>query len=350
MLGVVNTGPVRAISAVTLLAAGLSLGGTAATFTDETALLNEIGFTAHEIDRIDRGEIVARTTEADSSAIALAVAGTVPVPAAFYLDRLRDIESFKQTPEVLQIGRFGRPPAASDMTALTLAPEDVDDLRSCRVGNCGFKLDARGIEALARKDAQVHSASAGLREHLAEYVRRYVEGGNGALMEYRDGSRPRHIGDDLRRIGDRSRYLHQRWPALFGAVFGFDGTLPPGFDHFLYWSKETIGPRPVVSVTHVIISPVQDGGAAFATKQIYASHYGNASLGVTMLFDRSTPEAPRTRVVYLNRSRIDLLGGLFGPIKRPVIRSRAREGAERAMRGLRDRLERQYAAMRKTKG
>jgi hypothetical protein len=81
-----------------------------------------------------------------------------------------------------------------------------------------------------------------------------------------------------------------------------------------------------------------------ATKQLYASHYSEASLGVTILLDKGTVEAPRTLVIYVNRSRLDIFGGLLGPIKRPLVRSRAREGAERTMRQLRDRLEREYRA------
>ena len=83
-----------------------------------------------------------------------------------------------------------------------------------------------------------------------------------------------------------------------------------------------------------------------ATKSIYASHYGDASLGVTMLIEGGTPASPRTLVIYVNRSRLDVLGGVFGAIKRPLVRSRARDGAERTMRALRERTERQYREAR----
>lgn len=98
----------------------------------------------------------------------------------------------------------------------------------------------------------------------------------------------------------------------------------------------------MISLTHVVISPVQNGRAAIATKGIYASHYGDASLGLTLLLELGTPTAPRTLVVYVNRSRLDIMGGLFGAIKRPLIRSRARDGAARTMKALRDRTERQW--------
>lgn len=309
---------------------------------DETALLKEVGFSSHDIERIGRGEIVSRTIDSDGSAVALAVAGTIAVPPTFYLERFRDIESFKKTEEVQQIGRFGSPPAAADMATMTLDQEDIDDLRSCRVGGCGLKLDRRGIEAMARRDTRVETASAALREHLAAYTQRYLKSGNSALMEYHDSSPPGRITEQLHAISTRTPYL-RRWPALFDAVFSFNGTLPSGLEDFVYWSREKVGPRPVVSVTHAIITPPREGVAIVATKQLYVSHYGRASLGVTILLDKGTPAAPRMRIIYQNRSRVDVFGGILGPLKRPLVRSRARESAERMMNGLKVRLEKQYS-------
>ena len=312
---------------------------------DERALLTEIGFTAQEAQRIMRGDTVARTTHADSSAVALAVASTMAAPAAFYLEQLRDIESFKKSPEVHQIGRFGRQPSVADLAALTVEPSDVNDLKSCRAGDCGFKLDDEGIRALASREARMDSASAAMRRHLAAYTQRYLQSGNASLIEYHDASRPRRLADDLRLILEHSPYLRRAWPALDHAIGAFSGSLPAGLDGFVYWSKEKVGPRPVISVTHVIISPVKGGAAAIATKGIYASHYGHASLGLTILLDRTT-DAPRTRVISVNRSRLDVFDGLFGTIKRPLVRSRARDGAERVMTRLRERVEANYRARR----
>jgi hypothetical protein len=269
------------------------------------------------------------------------------VPGSYYLERFRAIESFKKSPEILQIGRFGTPPSEADLASLTLEGDDIDDLKGCRPGDCGLKLDAQGIARLARRDARADQSSAAMRQHLAEYVQRYLEAGNSSLMEYHDDPVPRRLAGELRTILERSEYLQREWPALYRAVGDFSGSLPDGLDGFVYWSKEKVGPRAVISVTHAVISPPRDGAAAIATKQLYGSHYSYGSLGVTMLLDKGTPEAPRTLVVYVNRSRLDIFGGLLGGIKRPLVRSRAREGAERTLRQLRDRLERDYGAGRK---
>lgn len=329
--------PMAALATVTLVA---GRAGPA----DEPALLKVLGFSAEDLQKISRGEVVGHTTEADASAVALSVAGTIQVPVSYYLDRLRAIESFKKSPEILQIGRFGPAPSPADLAALTLDRADLDYLKDCRLKNCGMKLDAQGIGQLARKAAAAPVLDVAMRQYLADYVQRYLQGGHPALIEYRDGSRPKPVAAELQSIVGHAGYLQQGWPTLYRAVADFQGTLPEGLDHFVYWSKEKIGPRAVISVTHTIISPLQNGAAAVATKQLYASHYSDGSLGVTMLFDKGTDDAPRTLVLYANRSRLDIFGGLFGSIKRPLVRSRARDGAERTMRLLRDRLERDYRA------
>lgn len=332
-------------AAVASCAIGAALSGVVAATPDEPTartLLERVGFTRHEIERINKREIVARTNDAEGSEVALAVATIMEVPAAFYLEKFRAIESFKTSPEVKQIGRFGRTPSAAEIAPLLLEEEDVDDLRDCRLDGCGLKLDAAGIAQVARRDATLASASSAMRAYLASYAARYLASGNSALMEYRSTSRPRRILDELAVILSETQYLRQYWPALFDAVANYSGSLPSGLDGFVYWSKEKVGPRAVISLTHVVISPVQNGRAAVATKGIYASHYGDGSLGLTMLLEVGTPDAPRTLVVYVNRSRLDVLGGLFGAIKRPLVRSRARDGAERTMRALRERTERQY--------
>lgn len=309
------------------------------------ALLRELGFLPEEIRKIDGGEVAARALDPEPHEIALAVATSMRITPAFYLERFREITSFKRTAEVLQIGRIGAAPSTGDFAALTLESDDVEDLRRCRLDDCGLKLDRAGIERLARRDAGLASASAGMREFLAGYVRAYLQGGNGALIEYRDDKPARRISADLREILDRSGYLQRGWPGLFRAVGEFGGTLPAGHEGFLYWSKEKVGPRAVVSVTHVVISPPAPGGIAVATKQIYASHYSDASLGVTLLIERLSRDGPRTLVVYTNRTRLDVFGGILGGLKRPIVRSRARDGAERTMRRLREKLEREFRAV-----
>lgn len=311
-----------------------------------TFLRTAAGFSAGELQRLEQGETVTKSIAADNATVAVAAAMYVAVPPHYFLEQFRRIEQFKKAQEVQQIRRFSQPPSAADLAGLTLDAGELRDARQCQVGDCAFKLDAAGIERLQATSTD-DAALAAFRAHLAEYASSYLEKGNAALMEHRDGARPLAMNHQFSLILAESRYLQRHWPDLHNAIGAFSGTLPEGLDHFLYWSKEKVASRPVVSITHVIIRPPHDGVTVIATKQLYASHYTTGSLGLTLLEDKGHPGAPRTLVAYINRTRVDVFTGLLGGLKRPMIRARARSGADGMMKTLRMKLEQAFTAEQK---
>lgn len=77
-----------------------------------------------------------------------------------------------------------------------------------------------------------------------------------------------------------------------------------------------------------------------ASKQIYASHYFDASLGLTFLL--GSDKAPIVYVMYLNRSRSDALRGGFSGLKRAIVESKMLQGMEENIKAMRQRLESLY--------
>src|SRR4030095_1658082 len=88
------------------------------------------------------------------------------------------------------------------------------------------------------------------------------------------------------------------------------GPVPETTD-IIYWSKERVSRRLVVSVTHLAIARTAGSATnyAFASKQIYGAHYFDASLGLTILVRDQSAPSPATYVVYINRSRVDIFNG-----------------------------------------
>lgn len=344
----------RRLIAPVLAAAALAVAWTAMAAPNRGAGANafdaarfleaDAGFSAGEIQRVEAGEVVARGLPVDQDSVGIVAAALLAVPAEFFLERFRRIEQFKKTAEVQQIGRLRFPPSAADLEELTLDAAELKAMHRCRPRDCDLKLDARGIERVRAAPDEAATMPA-LRAHLADYASRYLREGNAALIEYRDKPRPLPVGAELKQILGDSPYLQRHWPDLYAAVAAFQGTLPLGLEHFIYWSKEKVGPRAVVSLTHTIIRPPRDGIAAIATKQIYASHYTTGSMGMIILAERRGTPAPRTLVIYLNRTRVDMFDGLLGGLKRSIVRSRARSGAERMMAGMRARVEAQYRSL-----
>ena len=146
-------------------------------------------------------------------------------------------------------------------------------------------------------------------------------------MEYAGTSEPLNVGREFASLVDADTSTWTHVPRLRRHLLEY----PAGADNtssgFNYWSKERVHHRPVIGITHVVIvageqpSPVT---YAIGSKQIYATHYFDASLGVTLLLRDTAAPSPATYVVYLNRTRIDLFDGLFGGVARRIVAGRAR--------------------------
>ena len=313
-----------------------------ATLEPAAFLRNYGGFSDHDLARAAAGTAVARSIQADADEVAIAGAVSMGVSRQVFMERFRDIVAFKRAPAVLAIGRFSSSPSANDMRTLTLDDDRLSALRRCRPGDCDVRIDASGmarVQASLKDAGDEKAATEALRDHLAAYAADYLARGDVALMEYHDERLPRRISTDLGPIIRKSPYLDHELAALRADVTAFAGFGKGTNDHMLYWSVEKIATTEVLSITHVIMSAPAPGLTVIASKQIYASHFFHASLGLTLVSDEAGAKGPAVTVIYLNRSRVDAFSGLLGPVKRAAVRSRGRSTAERLLNGLRLRLE-----------
>ena len=76
----------------------------------------------------------------------------VKAPAARYVAAVTDIERFERGENFRVTKKISTPPRLEDFAELRLPPEDVADLKSCRVGSCEIKL---GENALARMRKEI---------------------------------------------------------------------------------------------------------------------------------------------------------------------------------------------------
>ena len=315
--------------------ATLLLTSDAAAQTDagRTFLSRAFKVSTAELTRIDAGQVVARTL-AVKHRREVATLGVVRIRTtpALYVERLTDIVKFKRNENVLQIGTFSNPPQLADVAALTLEEADVERLRECRVDDCDVKLSADAIGRFQRDvdwrapDASQRAASL-FRSLLVDYVTQYRNLGPSAAMEYVNTDVHMNTEREFTALAMADPSVWGHVPALRKHLFEFPVTDKARSNDLVYWSKERVNGKPVISVTHVAIVREDDGMAvqyAIATKQIYAMHYFDASLGLTLLAPDTTASTPTTYVVYLNRSRVDLFGNLFGGVARKIVAGRAR--------------------------
>lgn len=93
-----------------------------------TFLRRHLRFSEAELRTLDRGGVVSRTlAPTDKREVMAFAAVRVRVDRPAYVSGLRNIVSFKKSPMVVAIGRFGTTPDAADLSSLTLerAPNGV---------------------------------------------------------------------------------------------------------------------------------------------------------------------------------------------------------------------------------
>jgi hypothetical protein len=322
-------------SALALMVLMVLIAAPEATTSDpaRALLMSAFNLSPAEISRLDLGEVVSRTLDVNHHR-EVATLGVIRIKTtpSNYVERLTDIATFKRTDNVLQIGTFSNPSQVADVRSLSIDDADLKRLRDCRVDDCNVRLSADGIERVQREidwraaDASQRATQLMLQA-LVDYVGRYRSSGTSATMEYADRMPRLNVGREFASLVDADTVTWTYAPQLRRHLLDYPAPAADKTTDFIYWSKELVRGRPVISITHVAIAPAADASPvayAIASKQIYAMHYFDASLGLTLLVPDRTSTSPATYVIYLNRSRIDLFDGVFGGIARRMVAGRAR--------------------------
>lgn len=312
-----------------------------------------VEFTDAELAAMEQGKTVAKTVKSGRhDEVAAFAVVRVEAPREVFLSQFRDIEKHKKSKQAPLVKKFSNPPRAEDVAELEFESGDVEDMKKCRVGKCEIKLSAGAIERFQKEidwsapDA-ARRATALARSMLLEYVARYQEGGNAALREYNDKKAPLRLAEEFEGLLEQSPYIYEYWPEFHDYLRNYPRAHLENAEDFFYWSKEKYGLKPVITVTHVTVyRRANDPGAPIliASKQIYASHYFEASLGLTALAQASRdPARPAFYLMYLNRSRADALRGGFSGLARGAVAGRMKDSARENMELTRKRIEAVYA-------
>jgi hypothetical protein len=289
-----------------------------------------VNLTTKDRARLESGTPVVSVLEAKERDIAVfsAIELAATVTPERFIAWLHNVAEFRKSSYVMNVRRFSTPPRREELDELTLDAKDLDDIRDCRPGHCGLKLSAPEIQALRHV---VTRAGAGwkqavqlaFRDVVLDRVRTYEAHGHAGLNAYIDRKRPRSPAGAFAGLLERSAFLAARAPLIVERLGDGDEPSTAKADSFLYWSKEKIGGKSVVSATHVTIfrgHGIEMPAVLMTGKQIFATHYLDACLGVTGLI--RDPQNSRSYLVYANRSDVDMLGGFWGGIARRMIEER----------------------------
>ena len=185
---------------------------------------------------------------------------------------------------------------------------------------------------------------------IVERASAYIAAGHAGAAPYHDHKTPVSPEEEFDLLS-RNMKLEGAAPiGMASYLRSYPLAKEPGAESFLYWSKETLGDsKPIIAITHVsLFSSSQPGSdetlrknpatdaVTGAFKQVYASHYLTASLSLTSITP-AVAGSPRY-LVYVRRSRADVLGGAFAGIIRVLTERRIQSEAP-ALDSLRRRLE-----------
>lgn len=294
---------------------------------------------------LDNGQSWVEVLPAADSDIAVFVATRIDVPGNRLNEWARRVELLYKSRYVPAIGRFSHPPRIEDLRELVLDEKDLEDIRRCEPGDCGVKLSAEEIDYLRMTVARARddwkgAAQESFRQIVLARAERYLAQGDAGAPPYFDKEKPVWLESESAAVIDQSELATQGFPGLANYLKAFPRIRKPSIESFLYWSKERLGGRPIISVTHVsIICSAEVGNleSLIVAKQVFASHYMTAGLGITAITSGSG--GSQRYLVYLNRSRTDVFDGMFGGWVRRIVERRLRSEAPAALEALRLRLE-----------
>lgn len=298
---------------------------------------------ADDLRNIHRRQIIAKTLAAGDNEIAIFLATAIDTDPDTFIEAVRDPEALWRSARIPHVGRFSTPPRLEDVADMRLDRRDVDEIRRCVPGDCDVKLAAAEISRL-RGATSIQDE---FREMVVERVRLYHERGLDSASSYHDQAVPIEPATISSLLLARSPWLTERAPRLAEYIEDFPSTARPGVESLVYWLETTHTPKPTIQVVHVAIAR-RDGleGSApevfVVSRQVFASHYINGSLAVSVLLhDRA---ASRRYLAYVTRVHVDGLDGWFSAVRRYFVERTARDRGAALLEEQRQRIEAWHSA------
>jgi hypothetical protein len=317
-----------------------------------SALLTRLGLSSQQRADLEAGRPVAKVLSwGESSEIYVFGAVRMQASSTDYLRAARNVARLSGTPGYLGVGEIAPSATTADLAGLTIDPDDIKALKSCREGDCDVQLPSASIQAFRdavdwSKPDVANQVNALARRRILGLIQEYRKGGNKALGVYRDKDDPALVAQQFEKMVGRAAELPNVLPELRQYLLNYPNADLPEGDSFFYWENVDFGMKPTLRVNHGVIYRAADRGiSVVAIKQLYASHYFHTALDVSVCVeDASKPSATGFYLLTLKGSEQDGLTGLKGSIVRKVVVDKTRSGLEKALGALKASLEKPQAA------
>jgi hypothetical protein len=299
-----------------------------------------IQLTDEQLAALDKGEVVTKQLKsADKPEIAaFGVVKTAGTPDIL-LRLARDVRGLRQVPQIPEMGTFSNPPKVEDLAGLHHPPDDVSALKRCKPGSCDVKLGQAALDQVAKIDWKAPDAetqaSKLMNEMIVSFVTAYKQGGTDALGGVMDKKEPKARSEEYRKLLAHSPYLVDYVKAFNDYLQTYPKGKLEGAEDVLYWTKDTFGLKPVVSLYHATLFKGPKG-VLIANKLLAASHFFNASLEI--MAAAPTPDGKGLYLLSLYRTRIDPPTGMLGGVLMGKVRDGVETGVKENLKFARQRL------------
>jgi hypothetical protein len=305
-----------------------------------------VGLSEDQIGAIRSGKAIAKVIESRTPDEVF-VFGSVYVDASpeSYLKLASDVNALRKLPGYLAIQSFSDPPQLSDLEGFTLEKQDIDELKNCKMGHCEVQLPTEAMEQINQSIDWSAPDVADRVNHLArqmafQALRNYMNGGNMALGVYRDKNHPAAVAETFAALITRLSALPEYLPELNEYLLEYPKAQSDKVQAGFYWEEVNFGLKPTFRIVQKAVyrgtSP-GDPVYALAEKQIYASHYFETALDLTVCVRDA--QRPGFYIITVKGSKQAGLTGLKGSIVRKVALDKARSSLERVLATIKQTLE-----------
>jgi hypothetical protein len=308
-----------------------------------------IGLNDDQIRNIGQGKAVAKILDAPS-ADQVFVFGAVYINSTpeSYLKFALDIDALRKLPNYLEIRKFSNPAQLSDLEGFTLDEADIKDLKNCKPGHCEVQLPTDAMEEFQHSVNWSAPDAADQANHVAQELAlkallSYRQGGNAGLGTYRDKNHPAVVSETFASLLSRSKALPAYLPELHRYLLEYPNANSSNIESEFYWEKVNFGLKPTLRMVQAIVfhgkSP-SEPAYAVAEKQLYASHYFETALDLTVCVkDAQHPNQPGFYLITMKGSQQAGLTGFKGSIVRKVAVDKTRASLEKALSSIKQKLE-----------
>ena len=310
-----------------------------------------IGLSDDQIKEIREGKAIAKIMDSPT-ADQVFVFGSVYINSTpqRYLEFASDIDALRKLPSYIAIRKFSDPPQLSDLTEFTMDEEDFKQLKNCKSGHCEVQLPTEAMGEFQRSVNWSAPDANGQANRLAQQMAlqallNYEQGGNAALGTYRDKEHPAVVAETFATLLSRSKALPVYLPELREYLLNYPKADSGNIQSEFYWEKVNFGLKPTLRIVQAIVyqgkSPERPAYAV-AVKQLYASHYFESALDLTVCVkDDENPLHPGFYLITMKGSQQAGLTGLKGGIVRKVAVDKTRSSLEKALASIKQKLESQ---------